>query len=232
MISSMEKEVENATSVEIRIAVTATSGTGALIAGTILTILLTNKAYKSILQRLFMWTIIAIFLNDLFQFGAIYHDFSHGQTQIQLLQDNACKILGFLEIWAHWWQYLFVIDLVLYILVIVCIQTRDDSAFIAKVRTSKLLRGLLEFAVVLATLFLPLLIMWVPFLTHHYGFTGEACALKKHSDAPEVVNFTNQTSTSGSNTDLVITWVFKYVVVISTVAITIFSTLVIQWNLS
>ena len=98
----MAEKQDNSTNIEIRIAITVTKGIGVLIAGAILIVLLTKRAYKSVLHRLFMWIILGILFDDLFTFGAFYHDFSHGLTQIQLLQDNACEILGFLTIWAHW----------------------------------------------------------------------------------------------------------------------------------
>ena len=216
----MTEQEDNSTSIEIRIATTVTSGIGALIAGTILVLVLTNRAYKSILQRLFMWIILAILIHDIFRFGGFYKDFSHGQTQIQLLKDEACEILSFLTVWAHWCQYLFCMDTILYLLVIVCIQTRDNPAFVMKVRTSKPLRRLLELAVIFATIFLPLVILWVPFITGNYGFSGSVCGLKKHRENPANQNIS-------SIQDFAVTSIFKYAVIGLTIAATMFSTLAI-----
>ena len=116
-------------------------------------------------------------------------------------------------------------DTVLYLLIIVCIQTRDDTVFIAKVRNSTPLRRLLEIATILATIFLPLAILWVPFITGHYGYTGSACGLKDQGNLNDL-NFTNQ-STSNSSKDIAMTFVYKYAVVGSTIAVSIVSNLAI-----
>ena len=126
---------------------------------------------------------------------------------------------------------LFCIDTILYILVIVCIQTRDDKAVVAKVRNSTPLKRLLELAVVLATLFLPLTILWVPFITDNYGFSGYACGLKEHGEILDlsIPNITDQNTdqNNSSGKDLAITLIYKYAVIKSTIATTIFSTLAI-----
>ena len=171
-----------------------------------------------------MWIILAILIHDIFRFGGFYNDFSHGQTQIQLLKDEACKILGFLTVWAHWCQYLFCMDTILYLLVIVCIQTRDNPAFVMKVRTSKPLRRLLELAVIFATIFLPLIILWVPFITGNYGFSGSVCGLKKHRENPA-----NQSISSIQ--DFAVTSIFKYAVIGLTITASTLAIMIVFYTL-
>lgn len=184
---------------KIRIAITVASGIGVFIGGIIMIVLLSAKAFKSFLQRLIMWLVLMVLCEDLCRVASIYHKFCNGNTFIVVLQDGACEVLGLITIWVFWSIYMLLIAMVLYLLTIVVIQTRE-SAIVTKIRNSRRSRILLEVGVTLATLFGPGIIVWVPYYENRYGFDGVKCGLKpsNFSDRSEkddavisIFNFTN-----------------------------------------
>ena len=100
--------------IKIRIAVTVSSGIGVLIAGIILVVLVAVKAYKSFLQRLFMWIILLVLVHDMCRVAGIYYEFCDGST-VSVLHDNGCEALGFITRWTNWCTYMFVIAILLYL---------------------------------------------------------------------------------------------------------------------
>ena len=163
----------------IRVVIVTTSAVGVLISWAILVLLLMAKAYKSFLQRLFLWIVLTVLLHDLCRTASILYDFHHGSYNNRGVGTTmAGAILGFVAIWTFWCIYMLCVDLSLYLLTIVWIQTRESSAVVAKFRNSKLSRILLEFLVISGTLFGPLVILWVPYYENQYGFGGGICGLK------------------------------------------------------
>ena len=69
---------------------------------------------------------------------------------------------------------------------LVWIQTRENSAIVAKFKRSKLLQALLELGVVASVILGPGIILWVPYNEDLYGFDGEICGLKKSSNTSKV----------------------------------------------
>lgn len=184
---------------KVRIVITTTSAVGVLISWAILVLLLTARAYKSFLQRLFMWIVLTVLLHDLCRTAAILYEFHRGSTTIEVLQDHGCEVLGFVTIWTFWCIYMLCVDLSFYLLMLVWIQTRPgNSAIVAKFRSSKLSRTLLEAFVILTTLLGPLVILWVPYVENQYGFGGGICGLKP----------SNETHTS--NKDTIVISIFNY----------------------
>lgn len=141
-------------------------------------VMLSAKAYKSFLQRLIMWLVLMVLFEDLCRVAGIYHKFCNENTIIVVLQDDACEVLGLITIWIYWCIYAFLIAIIIYLLVIVLIQTRDDSAIVAKFRNSKLLQVLIEVGITLGMLFGPGIVLWVPYSENQYGFDGVKCGLK------------------------------------------------------
>lgn len=185
---------------KIRIAITVTSGIGMFVGIMIIIVMLSAKAYKSFLQRLILWLMLMVLLQDLCRVAGIYHKFCYGKTFIVVLQDKACEILGFITIWIFWCIYMFLIAIILYLFIMVVLQTRDDSALIAKFRNSTRLQILLEFGITLGTLFGPGVALWVPYYENQYGFDGAKCGLKpsnysarsrKDDAVISVYNYTN-----------------------------------------
>lgn len=164
--------------IKVRIVITVTSILGALVSLAVLVLLFSARAYKSFLQRLFMWIVLTVPLHDLCRASSIFYKFCDGRTVISVLQDTGCEVLGFVAIWTFWCIYMLIVDLAIYLLVLVWIQTRENSAIVAKFKNSKLKRTLLEVFVFLATLFGPLVILWLPYCENQYGFDGGICGLK------------------------------------------------------
>ncbi len=86
----------------------------------------------------------------------------------------------------HWYTYLLCLVWLSYLLAVVCIQTRHNSVTIlAKLKSSKRLRILLEAVILVCVLFGPAItVLWTPFYKKdfEYGFDGHICAIKPSSN--------------------------------------------------
>ena len=161
-----------------RIAITVESAIGLLLEFIISVIVIYIKAYKTFLQRLFVWIIIVLIVMDMTRVTSFAH---------HLLSDKACKTLSFIQLWSVWCTYTFLMVLLVYLLVRVCIEIRNTPGFVTKLKNSKVSRLLLELGLILASLILPTVVLWVPFNNSEYkeyGFNGIMCGFRpsNHSD--------------------------------------------------
>ncbi len=101
------------------------------------------------------------------------------------IRDKACVVLAMCLQWLHWCLYLFLTAGVVYLLIIVCIQSRDNSAVVATIRSSKRLRISLEVGAVAGTLLAPWAIIWVPYVLDQYGFDKIICAIIPSNSSSE-----------------------------------------------
>lgn len=107
--------------------------------------------------------------------------FSH-----QKLPSQVCEVLAFAQFWSWWCIYIFLLEIIIYLLVLVFIQNKDHLVIVAKLKRSK--RSRLEVVITLASLVFPMVILWYPFYDdiYHYGLNDYMCALTapNHSDIP------------------------------------------------
>ena len=146
-----------------RIAITAVCGFAVAVTGLILIIMLCVKAYRSILQRLFMYLMLTILVNNSCNVASVHYKFRHGDTVIQVLDDRACKYLGFISVWSYWCSYTICTVTVLYLVILVLTRTRNCPACVVEVRNSRRLRVFLEVCTISGVLLGPLLVLWIPF---------------------------------------------------------------------
>ena len=159
----------------INLAMSITGGIGALLETILLLCLVCAKAYKTVLQRLFLYTVLM----------AIVQESSHAANLEQLYESNntlqrkVCGALGFVSNWSGWCLYVFYLVMILYLFLLVCLQVRGGtSTAVHCVKRSRVTRGLLEFTAAAITLLVPALVLWVPFLNQQYGFNGYFCLIR------------------------------------------------------
>lgn len=140
----------------------------------ILLIILFSKAYRTFLQRQFVWIVISLIAMDITRVASI------GYRNESPLEDKICEVLGLAFFWSGWCIYIFFSVLLVYLLLMMCLQTRDNSSLVTRLKSSKLSRILLEILIILICLFLPVMFLWVPFMDHNmeYAFNGYMCELR------------------------------------------------------
>lgn len=94
------------------------------------------------------------------------------------VQDSFCEFLAFVSLWFDWCTSILCSVLISYLLLLVCTQTRGDSAIVARFRSSKTLQMLLEFGIVVGTLLVPPMLLWIPYHLNAYGFDGTLCKFR------------------------------------------------------
>ena len=145
---------------------------GVLMATIIFIVLLCGKVYKTVLQRLFMYTLLAILIHDLTHAANIEHHFNYTPN------DEVCMYVGFISVWGSWTIYSFYMFIILYLLIAICIQIKGDICRIFL--KSKYLKVFLELMTILVSVVLPLSILWIPFkqyTEYRYGFSDGYCWL-------------------------------------------------------
>ena len=174
MSENSSSDTEQGWSHYSRIVITVESSVALSVECVVLVVLLGNKAYRSFLQRLFVWIVLGLIAHDSSRMVGIA--FHYNATS---LEDGLCEGIALTLFWSWWFIYTLLAVMAVFLLAMVCIQTRDTSALIlAKLKTSKAWRVLLEAGILLASIALPMTILWVPFYdSHGYGFNGYMCAL-------------------------------------------------------
>ncbi len=164
--------------VNIRLAITVESGIGVLLYGIIIIILLCAKAYKTFLQRLFIWTVLTVLVEDSTRVTSIA--INESALNNSNAYERGCEFIGFISVWSVWCVYTFFMVMIVYLLIIVCIQTRgnSNSTIVAVFTSSRVSRISLEVGSVLGSLLVPILVLWAPYYQQHYGFSGHLCGIK------------------------------------------------------
>lgn len=167
-----EANSSNDSSVQkLQIAYTVASSIGVLISCLLLIGVLFAKAFKTFLQRLFIVIVVVTLLHDVIRVASVHHNPEDD------IHDKSCIFLALSLQWLHWCLYLSLTAGVVYLLVIVCVQSGGNSVVLNTVRSSKLLRILLEVGVITGTLLAPWAIIWVPYVLNQYGFDNIICAI-------------------------------------------------------
>lgn len=157
----------------INLTLSITGSVGMLVAGVIWTVLLCVKAYKTVLQRLFIYGVLSTFTHEATHAASIEHQFKYKY------QDQVCSHLGFLNNWTIWIVSNFHMCIVAYLLFVVYTQVRGDP--FPRLSHSKSGKRTLEVACVLLSIFLPVTILWIPYLYNEYGLDVSWCWMKEYT---------------------------------------------------
>ena len=205
-----------------RIQITAVNGIGLIFEGLVLITIFYVKAYQSILQRLFMWFVLALLVNNSCNVASVFYNFYHGDTVIiHVLNDRSCQYLGFILMWSGCCIYIIGIVGILYLVILVLTRTRKCPACVVKIRNSRRLRIFLEVCTMFGVLLGPILVLCIPFYDawYTYGFNGVVCAMVEAN--PE----------NKSSTDLTLVKIFYNGVIIQLMGLTaIFGAVIVLLN--
>lgn len=169
------------------LAMSATGGVGVLLAISILTALLCARTYKTVLQRLFICTVLTIIIHDSCHLANFleYHQNSNGTVT-----EAGCAWLGFISNWSGWTLYIFYMDIILYLLGVMCVQVK--GATLQTLMRSVKARIVIEIGIVTATIVSPALILWKPMHDQRYGLDCHGyCLLKSASSNFKYKSFYN-----------------------------------------
>lgn len=145
---------------------------GALLSVFILGLLIGVKAYKTFLQRLFLYSVFATLMHEIFHVAQIALQFQYEG------QDQVCALIGFISNWSGWIIYALNLDIILYLMFMVCQQLRGTTLFkLCRSRCKKTL----ECLCVLISVFLPVSVIWVPYKEHKYGLNEAYCYIKAYN---------------------------------------------------
>ena len=135
----------------------------------ILILLLCIKAYKTFLQRIFIYIVMAAIVNYLNGSILCFH------KALNKKSEKACEFLAFLVLWSAWCFYTFIIVMIVYLLVLICTKIyriKENAPQASKI-------SILEVVIVLGTITVSNLVVCMPYYKNvdlHYGFNGFMCA--------------------------------------------------------
>lgn len=136
---------------------------------TMLVILCLSKAYSSIIQRLFLYLIVATIVRELCLVATLEH-----QTHY-LNQNKVCTGLGFVTHWSSTTVVFCAVGVILYTILLVCVSMKCSSI---SNRLSSRTKLLIESFYVLLVIFLPLVIIVVPLVHGNYGLAVAWCWIR------------------------------------------------------
>ncbi len=166
----------------------------------LLVLLIFYRAYKTILQRLYLYFLIATVLNTL-----VYAL----NVELQLdIDKRFCSWLGFLEIWSENLTQLLTFGLTVYLVAMTYRKLRGKDF-------KKNFRASWEVIYICGTILFPMVYLWVPFHHNTYGISETICWMKTYDIDCNPINMTNIDYTIVNITN----WLLKIIVLISFLAL-------------
>lgn len=169
----------------INLTLSITGGAGCLFTALVLVVLTYIKAYKSVLQRLFMYGVLSTMIHEATHLASIEQHFQYKH------QEWICAGLGFLTNWTAWVVCDFHICIVAYLLCAVYSQVKGNDPF-SIISRSASLRRLTEIVCILLSVLLPLAILWVPFYNNMYGLNESWCWIKAYDSKCQVIGLSDK----------------------------------------
>lgn len=157
----------------LNLTMSLTGVVGSLVTMFIFGVLIGARAYKTILQRLFIYSVLATMVHEIAHMAQIELQFQYAG------QEKVCAHLGFISNWTGWVIYAFNLDIILYLLLLVHQQWRGGNNMLHRsCMRSACCRRAMECICVSVTIFLPVSIVWVPYKEHLYGLNEAYCYIK------------------------------------------------------
>lgn len=138
----------------------------------ILTVLVFYKAFKSTLQRLFLYITAATVIEEAVFSLAIEHQFYYPS------QNKLCVFYGFLLEWTVSITNYLILCKILYLLYLVCVNYRGSVLLGGKLYKKKYLWLLFEGFCILFSICFPLTYLWIPFVHGTYSLAGGWCWIR------------------------------------------------------
>lgn len=136
---------------------------------TILVFLCLSKAYVSVVERLFLYLIVATLACEICLTATVEHQFQYTH------QDMVCSAIGLVTHWSTAVVILCALGVIVYTIVLVCISTKCNR--LSSITPSIKLKVLLEGSYLLLVILLPLTVLWVPLLNGNYRLAFAWCGM-------------------------------------------------------
>ena len=139
------------------------------------------KAYRTVLQRLFLYLMAAIVLRELFIAAALEHHWKYPA------QDKVCMWIGFLWNWTGILVFVFTVGIKIYLFFLIKYYVAKGNT-VPRFLQSKYRRVVLESLYLVLPTLVTLGYACIPFITGNYGLAGAWCwvwALDKNRVADE-----------------------------------------------
>ena len=118
-----------------------------------------------------MYGVLSTMIHEATHLASIEHQFQYKH------QAQICAALGFLTNWTAWVVCDFHVCIVVYLLCVVYTQIKGENPFL-RISRSTSSKRITEVLSILLSIFLPLLILWVPFKNNMYGLNESWCWIK------------------------------------------------------
>ena len=170
---------------KIIVTYSAAGGVGVLVACVILIVLLYAKANKTVLQRLIIYSVLAVIFQDSCHLATIM-EYPLDENAKQIEDSIYCAWLGFMTNWSGWTEYMFYLVIIFYLLGVVCVQVKGTAVQSQRLKALKIP---LEVSLVVFCALLPGLVMWIPLHDKKYGQDNGPCFFKILCDDSELKSY-------------------------------------------
>ena len=156
--------------VAINLTVCVIGGICSFISILITLVLVIYKAYKSVLQRLFLYVMVATIVRELFLTASIEHRFKYkGQAEV-------CTYIAFVYNWAGIIKFVHTVGIMTYLFFLVRYVAKGETA--PRLLQTKSRRVVAEVLYVLISSLITLGYATVPLFNHNYGLAGSWCWIR------------------------------------------------------
>ena len=157
-----------------------------IIVSLILILLIFYRAYKTTLQRLFLYITATTILEEIAFSVSIEHQFYYAN------QDAACTIIGFLLEWTVSITNYLILCKILFLLYVVCSNVHGNPLKCAnQIKKKWLFISFEVFCLVFSVIF-PLTYLHIPFMHRTYNLAGGWCWIETINEECEVVGLRDQ----------------------------------------
>ena len=153
----------------LNLSISITGGVCFLISSLIILVLLFNKAYSSLLQRLFLYLMLATSLRHLSLFSLIEHYFYYaGQKEV-------CILVAYFNHWMVAMTLFFTVGMLVYLFYLVRHLAKGNALTVPTIIRSKCRRIALECLYVILLVVLSFVYASEPYIRGTYGLAGAWC---------------------------------------------------------
>ena len=153
----------------LNLSISITGGLCFLLSSSIILLLLFNKAYSSLLQRLFLYLMVATALRHLSLFSLIEHYFYYAG------QNEVCIVVAYFNHWMVAMTLFFTIGMLLYLFFMVSCLAKGNTLTVPMVLQSKYRRIILECLYIILFVIASFAYASEPYFRGTYGLAGAWC---------------------------------------------------------
>ena len=156
--------------VSINLAFSATGAACCVVSSLIVLLLLVSKAYKSVLQRLFLYMMVATAARELFLAASIEHHFKYEG------QEGVCTWIAFMYNWTGILLFVYTAGILVFLFFLVRHFAKGNT--VPRIFQSKRHRVVSEALYVILSVLVTLCYATTPLFTDNYGLAGPLCWIR------------------------------------------------------